>query len=332
MSSRRKARGIAVARGMRHRRKGGCVAAPSNLDRTHQDTLASRGDAMLEHLIELNYSATTVRGMKWALRVFLEWAQERELRRPDQVTKPILESYQRWLFRYRTTQGKPLSVSSQLRYLGVVQRLFAWLCRNNWIIANPAADLELPRKQRRFLPRALSQEEVWKLLALPDISDPLGVRDRAILELFYSTGLRRSEVVKLDLQEIVPLGERTLAWIERYREQARPLLEISSQEQALFLTGFGGRYNPEWLTIWLRKLLDQIGVTKEGSCHLLRHSCATHMLEGGADIRYIQQMLGHNSLETTQIYTQVDIRQLSEVHARTHPAAKLPSTTESATE
>lgn len=133
---------------------------------------------------------------------------------------------------------------------------------------------------------------------------------------------------KCDKDRFVPLGERTLAWIERYREQARPQLEISSQEQALFLTGFGGRYNPEWLTIWLRKLLDQIGVTKEGSCHLLRHSCATHMLEGGADIRFIQQMLGHNSLETTQIYTQVDIRQLSEVHARTHPAANLPSATE----
>ncbi len=289
--------------------------------------------------------------MKWALRVFLEWAQERELRRPDQVTRPILESYQRWLQRYRTSQGKPLSVASQLRYLGVIQRLFAWLCRNNWIIANPAADLELPRKQRRFLPRALSQDEVWRLLALPDISDPLGVRDRTILELFYSTGLRRSEVVKLDLHDIdaqrrvllvrqgkcdkdrfVPLGERTLAWIERYREQVRPQLEISAQERALFLTGFGGRFSPDSLTIWLRGLLNQIGVVQEGSCHLLRHSCATHMLEGGADIRYIQQMLGHNSLETTQIYTQVDIRQLSEVHARTHPAAKLPSVAESSTE
>ena len=330
-------------------RRGGLSAAADGFDRSHQETLASRVDAWLEHLTERNYSPRTVEADRWALRMFLHWTQERELRHPNEITKPILESYQHGLYRYRTPEDKTLSVTTQRRYLNVVQRLFAWLCRGNWITANPACDLELPRKQKRMLPRALSQDEVWRLLAAPDISDPLGVRDRTLLELLYSTGLRRMEVVRLDLEDIdagrgvllvrqgkggkdrfVPLGERALAWIERYREKVRPQLEVSSRERALFLTGYGGRYSSGYLGNWLRRLLDQIGITKTGSCHLLRHSCATHMLEHGADIRYIQQLLGHNSLETTQVYTQVDIRQLRDVHARTHPGARLPDIPEDA--
>lgn len=337
-----KARGIRSARGMRQRRKGGMSAANDGFDRTHPETLARCVDGWLEYLLERNYSPRSVEGDRWALRAFLQWSQERDLRRPEQITKPILESYQRWLYRCRTTQDKPLSVTTQRRYLNAVQRLFAWLCRNNAITANPACDLELPRKQRQLLPRALSQEEVWRLLAAPDTSDPLGVRDRTIIELLYSTGLRRTELVRLDVEDIeadrgvllvrqgkggkdrfVPVGERALAWINRYRDQVRPQLEMSSRQRALFLTGYGDRFSSGYLGNWLRRLLDQIGITKMGSCHLLRHSCATHMLEHGADIRYIQQMLGHNSLETTQIYTQVDIGQLRDVHARTHPGARL---------
>jgi len=349
MKGQRQARGISRARSMRHKRKGGMAAAADGFDRSHPQTLACLGDAWLEHMLERNYSPRSVEGDRWCLRAFLHWTQERDLNRADQITKPILETYQRWLYRCQTVRNQLLSVTTQRRYLNTVQKFFAWLCRNNTIAANPACDLELPRKKHQLLPRTLSQDEVWLLLAQPDISDPLGVRDRTILELLYSTGLRRMELVRLDVDDIeaergvllvrqgkgakdrfVPVGERAMAWVERYRNQVRPQLEISSRIRALFLTGYGDRFSSGYLGNWLRRLLTHIGVTKEGSCHLLRHSCATHMLENGADIRYIQQLLGHTSLETTQIYTQVDIGQLRDVHARTHPGARLENVTEKA--
>ena len=181
-----------------------------------------------------------------------------------------------------------------------------------------------------------------ELLNLPDVTDVLGLRDRCILELFYATGIRRSELVRVDVEDInrdtgvlmvrkgkggkdrvVPVGERVLSWLDRYLEDSRPLLLLHLDEHALFLTGYGERFNPMSVGNWVRRMLDQIGVKKEGSCHLLRHSCATHMLENGADIRFIQQLLGHARLDTTQIYTEVGILQLREVHARTHPNARL---------
>jgi len=178
---------------------------------------------------------------------------------------------------------------------------------------------------------------------VPDTSDPLGVRARAMLELFYSTGLRRAELCKLELSSlnptrrtltvrrgkggkdrVVPVGAQALVWVNRYLSEVRPRLCLNAREQALFLTGFGGGFCPTVVSAMVSGWLEKIGC--KGSCHLLRHTCATHMLEGGADIRYIQQLLGHESLETTAIYTEVSIRQLLEVHARCHPSAQLPTT------
>jgi integrase/recombinase XerD len=187
---------------MRHKRKGGLIAADDGFDRSHSQTLACLGDAWLEHMLERNYSPRSVEGDRWCLRAFLHWTQERDLNRADQITKPVLETYQRWLYRCQTVRDQPLSVTTQRRYLNTVQKFFAWLCRNNTIAANPACDLELPRKKHQLLPRALSKDEVWLLLAQPDISDPLGVRDRTILELLYSTGLRRTELIRLDVDDI----------------------------------------------------------------------------------------------------------------------------------
>jgi len=120
----------------------------------------------------------------------------------------------------------------------------------------------------------------------------------------------------------VPVGARAVAWLERYLKEVRPRLCLDTRTPALFLTGYGGAFNPDVLSRMVAAWMKQAGL--KGSCHLLRHTCATHMLEGGADIRYIQQLLGHEKLETTAIYTEVSIRQLQEVHARCHPSARLP--------
>jgi integrase/recombinase XerD len=176
-------------------------------------------------------------------------------------------------------------------------------------------------------------------LKLPDICDPLGIRDRTILELFYSSGIRRSELTRLEITDlnqehqtlkvrkgkgnkdrVAPVGNCALQWLEKYLEESRPKLALSQDERNLFLTSYGEGCNPDVLSRKVSKFIKQADLGRPGSCHLLRHTCATHMLEGGADIRFIQQLLGHEKLETTSIYTQVIIEQLKAVHAKTHPA------------
>lgn len=332
-------RGVVHAQAMRLRKKGGLASSPDGFDRSSAFTLARLCDGWQEHQQTLNYSPRSLAADQWSIRGFLSWCQERDLVNASQITKPILESYQRYLFRYRMENDKPLSVTTQRKRLSVLQRFFAWLTKRNYILANPASELELPRKLSRLLPKALSRAQVEELLTLPDVRDALGVRDRAILEILYATGIRRRELVQLDLEDVdperkvlrvrfgkggkhrlVPMGERAFYWLNRSLEECRPRLEVDLNERALFLTGFGGRFNVSYLGNWVRRLMDKIEIPKGGSCHLLRHSCATHMLENGADIRLIGQLLGHARLETTQIYTEVDIKHLREVHARTHPS------------
>jgi integrase/recombinase XerD len=122
---------------------------------------------------------------------------------------------------------------------------------------------------------------------------------------------------------VVPVGEWALHWLERYLHEVRPRLTLNVREPAFFLTGYGGPFHPDALSRAVSEWMKRAGLARKGSCHLLRHTCATHMLEGGADIRYIQQLLGHESLETTAIYTEVTIRQLQEVHARCHPSGRM---------
>jgi integrase/recombinase XerD len=121
---------------------------------------------------------------------------------------------------------------------------------------------------------------------------------------------------------VVPVGARAAAWVERYVREVRPRLSLDTRTQALFLSGYGEGFNPDVLSRMVSTWMEKAVPAKKGSCHLLRHTCATHMLEGGADICYIQQLLGHEKLETTAIYTEVTIRQLIEVHGRCHPSAR----------
>lgn len=337
---------IDCARAMRRwaDKQGGFAAAPDGFDRRDAHTLASLVDQWLARLQSRAYSPRTVAARTWALRSFLTWAEPRGLLRPAEVNKAVLEAFQRGLWAYRKDDGQPLAVATQRSHLGAVQAFFAWACRENLLPANPAADLELPRKPPRSLPRALSPGEVEQILAVPDTADPLGVRDRAILETLYGTGLRRLELVNLDVGDVdrargvvlvrrgkggkdrlAPLGAQALAWVQRYLETCRPLLEVSASERALFLSGYGGRLNPNYLGNWVRKTIDAAQLGKTGSCHLFRHACATHLLENGADLRMIQELLGHARLDTTQIYTAVSITQLREVHARCHPRGQAKS-------
>ena len=302
-------------------------------------TLAGEAPRYLENLAVRNYTTSTIEGRRDALKVFLLWAIERDLTNPAAITKPILESYQRHLWRWRKANGKPLGISTQRSRLSTLKDYFAWLTRRNLITANPASELELPRQEKRLPAEALGLREMSGILNIPDIADPLGIRDRAMLETLYSTGIRRSELTRLEITDlnrerqtlqirqgkghkdrVVPLGQRALKWLERYLDEVRPKLIIEQSEKALFLTSYGEGFNPDVVSRMVSKFIKKAEIGRPGSCHLVRHSCATHMLEGGADIRFIQQLLGHEKLETTAIYTQTSIEQLKAVHARTHPA------------
>lgn len=291
-----------------------------------------------------NYSPYTTRNRRIHLEFFLAWCGERGLGEPGEITRPILERYQRYLFYYRKKNGQPLSVRTQHACLVPLRTWFRWMARQNYILHNPASDLDLPRIGYRLPRYVLSVAEVEQILAQLDIRDPLGLRDRALLETLYSTGMRRMEVIHLKLYDLdldrgavtirqgkgrkdrtVPIGERAIAWVEKYLAEARPKLMVEPDEGVVFLTAEGEPFSLDHMTFTVRNHVAAAKLGKMGACHLFRHTMATLMLEGGADIRFIQEMLGHTKLSTTQMYTQVSIRMLKQIHTATHPGAKLKS-------
>lgn len=343
-------KGFASTRWMRNRsqdKRGGNESWKDAWDRSTSDALALWRDKYLEQLAARNYAASTIMGRHDAIKVFLNWCAQRELTRVTQITRPILEAYQRWMWRYTKVNGKRLGWSTQHLRLCSLKDWFKWMTKQNVLIHNPASELDLPRMEKRLPIPALTLTQMEQLLRVPDVSDPLGIRDRSMLELFYSCGLRRTELCRLELPEfnaerktltvrrgkghkdrVVPVGECAVSWLEKYLIEVRPRLCLDTRIQTVFLTGYGEAFNPDVLTRMVAEWMKKAGLAGRGSCHLLRHTCATHMLEGGADIRYIQQLLGHESLDTTAIYTEVSIRQLQEVHRRCHPTGQLASTVE----
>ncbi len=309
------------------------------------------GDAMaltplveqyIAHLVVKNYSTYTTNVHEHHLQYFLAWCEERGVVRACDVTRPMIQQYQRSIFHYRTKEGRPLAFDTQQTRIRTVMLFFRWLTREDRIVYNPATDLDLPRVPKRLPKFVLTNEEVDLVMNQPDVTDAIGIRDRAILEVLYATGVRRSElrnikVYDIDLDfgtvmvregkgrkdRIVPMGERAIAWLQKYLGDVRSWFAGERDEGFLFLTHRGEPMSRNQLTHSVHGYIEQAGITKKGSCHLFRHAMATQMLENGADIRFIQQMLGHSNLETTEVYTHVSIRKLKQIHAATHPAARL---------
>ena len=182
-------------------------------------------------------------------------------------------------------------------------------------------------------------QQVEAILNLSDVKTLLGLRNRAIMEVFYSSGIRRMELIGLKLYDLdiergtlmvrmgkgrkdrfIPVGSRACAWVDKYLMQVRPEIVAGYDDQTLFLDDFGQPMTVRFLGDLIRRHVEAGGITTPGACHVFRHAMATHMLENGADIRFIQAMLGHANLETTQIYTQVSMTKLKEIHSATHPA------------
>ena len=292
------------------------------------------------------YSAMTVKSRRIEMGYFIDWCEPRSVNRPDEVTRAILERYRQHVFLYRRkTDGAPLSFTTQGKRLSSVRAFFQWMARQHHLLYNPASELELPRQQQRLPRHILSVPEVEQVLNACDTADPLGLRDRAMLEALYSTGMRRGELVNLrgdDLDlgrgtvlirlgkgnkdRVVPIGDRACRWIEKYLYEIRPRYIEDEDGGVLFLAKHGEAMQAKHLSGIVKKAIEQAKLERfqdthpNAACHLLRHACATHMLENGADIRYIQALLGHADLSTTEVYTRVSILQLKAVHDKTHPA------------
>ena len=308
-----------------------------------RSSLAELLDRYLQHLAVKGFAETTLRVRRVHMEMFLAWCRRNRITVLVQVTRALLESYQRFLFDYRKKDGQPLAVASQHSRLAPLKVWFKWLAQRKYIPQDPATELELPRLGYK-LPSVLNKEEAELVLQQPNLRAPFGTRDRAILEILYSTGMRRMELLHLRLYDvdkkhglvairegkgkrdrIVPVGERALYWLDQYLAAVRPTTVRQPDDSILFLTATGKPFTPNHLSGLAHRYVKAAGICKTGACHIFRHTMATLMLEGGADIRYIQAMLGHVRLDTTRIYTHVSIRMLKQIHTATHPAAMLDS-------
>jgi len=311
---------------------------------------AGNPDSMWAHILrftrwqeERQYSWHTITGRERTLRAFAAWCAERGLIRPQDVTKPILERWQRHLYLHRKKDGTPLTPRSQMAHTTPLKAFFAWLAKQNYILYNPASDLDMPRVGRRLPRTILTSTEAEAVMAAVNVSTPAGVRDRAMLETLYSTGVRRQELIDLKLYDLdrergvimvregkgkkdrmIPIGERALLWIDKYIADVRDEYTSGADDGTLFLNVSGLAFKPNRVAEIARAAIEKAHINKKGACHIFRHTMATLMLENGADIRFIQAMLGHQELSTTEIYTQVSIKALKAIHSATHPA-KLPA-------
>ncbi|HJQ52764.1 MAG TPA: site-specific tyrosine recombinase XerD [Gemmatimonadaceae bacterium] len=282
--------------------------------------------------LEQGASVQTSRAYKLDIARFVTYAQVKGASAPNEVGARMLREYVYHL------KDLGLSPASIRRNVSAVRSYFKFLVGEGHVVRDPSERLETP-KRWRTLPEVLGVQEVEKLLAAPSLDEPLAFRDRAMLELAYGAGLRVSEWISLSVRDVmlkdhlvrvfgkgakerlVPIGRRAIGAIAIYLRELRPNLEKGEGKGVLFLNARGQPLSRMGAWKILRKYVDQAGITKPVSPHTLRHSFATHLLEGGADLRAVQEMLGHVDISTTQIYTHVDREYLRTVHRQFHPRA-----------
>ncbi len=280
---------------------------------------------------ERGLSLQTLDAYRRDLLVLEQWLGEQFGRSLDKATAGDLHA---WLA-HRGEQG--VSLRTQARQLSSIRQFYRWLMRMSLRGDNPAEHIESPRLPRQ-LPGSLSEADMLRLLSAPDTQTALGLRDRAMLELMYGSGLRVSELVGLELSQVnlnlgmlrllgkgarervIPLGELAADWLERYLAKGRTeLLRPLVETDAVFLSVRGRAMSRQAFWQHLKKYLVRAGISSEFTPHSLRHAFATHLLNHGADLRSLQMLLGHSSLSTTQIYTHVAQARLRQIHQQHHP-------------
>ncbi|MBI4641489.1 MAG: tyrosine-type recombinase/integrase [Candidatus Tectomicrobia bacterium] len=305
-------------------------------------------DQYLQQLQLKNYALATVKGKGYKLLHFQLWCSELGITKVSEVTREVVAQYSRQVLRKKGKQGRPLELTAYYGYLLTLSLFFRFLLKNGHLLADPTSQLEYPKWSKRLPRTVLTHPQVEEILSLADLSTPFGLRDRAMMETLYSTGVRRMELVGLNVEDVdlengtllvregkgkkdryVPMGERAIEWLEKYLYEVRPVLVKSQQECTMFLNYLGRPLAAASLTNLIGRYVKARG--QSGACHIFRHTMATLMLENGADVRYIQEILGHQQISTTEIYTHVTIQKLKEVYELTHPNHKRQEEAESET-
>lgn len=282
--------------------------------------------------VERGLSENTIASYGIDLKLFLEYLRENEIPSFKQVNKEVIVNYM------QAEKNNNKANSSILRSVSSLGKFFQYLAQEKIIEKDPMLLIDTPKK-KQHLPQVLTKEEVEKLLHSPNTGQVLGLRDRAMLELMYATGLRISEIINLKLEDlhltmgtlqtlgkghkerIVPVGDEAIKWINRYLEEARPKLLKQKRSNYLFLNFHGNNLTRQGVWKNLKAEVRKAGIQKNITPHTLRHSFATHILENGADLRIVQELLGHADISTTQIYTHLSNKQLADIYNRAHPRA-----------
>ena len=311
--------------------------------------------AYLQHLTLRNLSPLSIRQNEQAIRLFAAFLKEQRVATVLDVDAESLERYKVELMAYRTRKGTALIPGTVRARVFIIQSWFRWLCRKGFIPHDPIAGVKPPRRAKKLPKGVMTVEEIKQVMAQPDIRTMIGYRDRAIMEVLYSTGMRSAELVHLEVRDLdfekktarirsgkgdreryVPLSAPCLRFLTRYIETIRPelaegvrpagnswLKKYRTGGDILFLSLYGAALTPSWLGQSMKCYIRQAGIDRPTSpVHGFRHSAATHLMSSGMDIRYVQVMLGHASLDTSQIYAHIEPRALGERLKSCHPSTR----------
>jgi len=281
--------------------------------------------------LEKNLSDNTISAYKNDISALLNFLEEHKVDDPSNIQYEHLISF------FKTLNRIGINSRSTARYYSSIKGFFKYLLINNYITASPIEKVSHPKIPKN-LPQVLSVNEVDLILSKPDVNLKLGLRDKAILETLYACGLRESELINMKIQDLmfeeeiirvfgkgskermVPIGGSAIRWIKEYLTRSRPLLEKKSKSGGyLFLNGRGTKLSRMGVWKIISKYVEEAEIKKEVHPHTFRHTFATHLLEGGADLRAVQEMLGHVDISTTQIYTHIDREYIKQMHRDFHP-------------
>ncbi len=294
-------------------------------------------DMLIDHFthflaVEKGLSANTLESYQRDLVMYVSYLREAGVKEIQDSSRTHIIGY------LMSLQQKGRATATLSRNMASIRAFYQFLVRDKWMNNDPSIHLETPKIEKR-LPKVLSVDEVERLLEGPDMTNPAGIRDKAMLELLYATGIRVSELVNLQISDvnlemgflkcmgkgskerIIPLGRIAIEVVQKYIQAGRPRLMKASSEHALFLNHLGKKITRQGFWKIIKKYAQKAGVRIEITPHTLRHSFATHLLENGADLRSVQEMLGHADISTTQIYTHITRSRIKDVYAKTHPRA-----------
>lgn len=296
----------------------------------------------LKELTVLNRAADTIRSIKLCLNPLLRFLHDQNIDDIEQLTADVLADYQQELSFKITAKGTPLTIGSQIRRLCAARGLTRFLKDKDYLAGDPGSKIRLPKTVKRLPKVILSQKEVKTLVQAQDMRTRNGYRRRLIIEILYDTGIRRGELAGVRTTDIdhnagylhirngkggkdrvVPVGDRVCKLIHNYMLFIRPTFVRDKDPGNLILNQYGANMGAHGIYVQVCQAAEKAGIKKKITTHTLRHSCATHMLKNGAPLRHIQELLGHQCLDSTQIYTRVTINDLKQIHTKYHPGEKM---------